>query len=338
MRELDYKRAIDESWRLRKQKKLQEAELILHEVLAGYRAGSRQHNLLQANLADVLLRRGSLAEARRLALEVLEQEPSQVTALTVLGAVALERKETAEAVENFRKAYNLMPNAYRAGRLARALELDGREEEALELLGQALKQFPGDAYLLRQYSRLKAKAPAAPAGEDTVLAELAGEGEAFLPYAEQIKAKLQHLEPEEAVRQLKRIVKVGKRQENPHLHLLLGDLLRKIGREEEAAEAYGTARQLDPENLLALSQLLYSCRRLGRKEEAWPLLKLLLNRRPGDHTARASFVKDAVELGKTGEALTFMAELMASYPHLKELYGIMRKLKTAQAAREEERR
>ncbi len=332
----DYKSVIDQSWQLRRASRYQEAELVLHEALAEYSAGSFEHGLLKANLADVLLRQGNTAEARSLALEVLAKEPSQVTALTVLGVAALEEKAAPEAVENLRKAYRRSPNPYRAGRLARALELDGKADQALALLQEALQKYPADSYLVRQYSTLKEKAPEAPTAADELLAELSRDEEAALPYAEQMKLKLQHLEPAEAAAQLQKIVRVGKRKENPHLHLLLGDLWRKAGRETEAAEAYRQARELDPKNLLALSQLLYCYRRLGRKEEAWPLLKILLLSKPGDLTAKSSLIKDAAELGKTEEAATFFTELLAQYPHRKELYGAIRKLKASGASRRED--
>ena len=124
---------------------------------------------------------------------------------------------------------------------------------------------------------------------------------------------------------------MGRRKANPHLHLLLGDLRRKAGDETGAAAAYAQAWELDPENLLALSQLLFSYRRLGRKEEAWPLLKRLLYHRPGDKTAKASLIRDALDLGKEEEAVLFFEELLQRYPHHKEFYGAIRKLKAKEA-------
>ena len=336
MNKKDYKNAIDHSWQLRREKRLRDAELVLLEAMAEYPAGNYEHRLLSANLADVLMHQGNFSEARKLAFEVLQKEPSQAVALTVLGLVALERKETSEAVENLNQAYTRAPNPYRAGRLARALELDGQEDKAHALLYAALQKYPGDSYLIRQYSHLKDKAPVKAKG-DVLPAELYRDEEAFLPYAERMKTQLQHLDPLEAARQLQKIIKVGKRKENPCLHLLLGDLLRKAGREADAAQAYHQARELDPENVLALSQLTYSRRRLGRKDEAWPLLKLLLEHRPADQTAKAALLKDAVELGKTEEAAVFLKELIYKYPHCKELYGLLHKLKLDESAGLEKR-
>jgi cytochrome c-type biogenesis protein CcmH/NrfG len=85
---------------------------------------------------------------------------------------------------------------------------------------------------------------------------------------------------------------------------------------------------------LAISQLLYSLRRLGRHEEAWPLLKLVLMQRPGDVTAKSSLLKDAVELGKEQETVLFFEELLQKYPQRKELYGAIRKLQNAAARKD----
>ncbi len=329
------KNLLDQSWQLRREKRFSEAELLLYEALSEYDSGSFEYNILKANLADVLLHQGDTARAHETALEVLAKAPDQATALTVLGIAALENKSAAEAVENLQKAYSHAPNPYRAGRLARALESCGKTQEALEFLREALQKYSEDAYLLKQYSNLQRRVEKDfPSSEykqvppNQVLKKEVKE-EDFIPYAEQIKYKLDDLEPEEAARQLQRIIKVGKRKTNPHLHLLLGDFWRKAGHESKAAESYWKARELDPENLLALSQLLFSYRRMGKKEEAWPLLKMLLYYRPADKTAKSSLIKDAVDLNKEQETILFFEELIQKYPRHKEFYGAIRKLKTA---------
>jgi len=335
MADHNLKKILDQSWQLRREKRFREAELLLHEALDEHPSDSFEHNALKANLADVLLRQGDNKGARETALEVLDKEPSQVTALTVLGMAALENKTAGEAVENLRKAYTLGPNPFRAGRLARALEMEGKTRDALSFLEEALQSYPDDGYLLKQYGALKKKA-----GSDQKAADQkqAAPGELlpkdikeenFLPYAEQMKEKLENLEPKEAVSQLQKIIKVGKRKENPHLHMLLGDLCRKAGDESAAAEAYWKARELDPENLHTLSQLLFTYRRLDRKEEAWPLLKLLLYHQPMHKSAKSSLLKDAVELDKEKETALFFEELIQKYPEHKEFYGAIRKLMKA---------
>ncbi|MFO7952290.1 MAG: tetratricopeptide repeat protein [Bacillota bacterium] len=331
----DFKEIIDQSWQLRKEKQFREAELLLHEALANYSPGSFEHNNLKANLADVLQRQGDVEAARQTALEVLEKDPGQVIALTVLGLAALENKQAGEAVENLKKAYQVAPNSFRAGRLARALELDDNLQEAVAVLREALQKNPGDSYLLKQHNalqkKLEAKEPRSEKEPPTPENILPGEikEDDLIPYAEQMRAKLEKLEPAEAASQLQKVIKVGKRKENPHLYLLLGDLLRKAGDENRAADAYLKARELDPENLLALSQLLYSYRRLDRKEEAWPLLKLLLYHRPDNKAAKSSLIRDAIDLDKARETARFFEELLQKYPQRKELYGAIRKLMNA---------
>lgn len=309
--------------------------MLLHESLETHPAGSFAHRVLKANLADILMQRGSASEACSTALEVLEEDPDQVIALTVLGMLALDKKQYCEAVENLEKAYNLVPSGYRAGRLARAYELNGDADKALQVLREALKSNPRDGFLLRQYSSLEKKQAKTEQGKAAAESHLPGltdlDEEDYLPYAEQIKFKLKNIEPALAVDDLQKLIKVGKRKNNPYLHLLLGDLQREAGNEEAALSAYRQGRKLDPQNLLAISQLLYSLRRLGRHDEAWPLLKLVLMQRPGDLTAKSSLLKDAVELGKELEAATFFEELLQKYPQRKELYGAIRKLQNTVA-------
>ena len=144
-----------------------------------------------------------------------------------------------------------------------------------------------------------------------------------------LEASLKNLDPLDAAAELQRIVSVGKGKESPELYLLLGDRLQKAGDEAAALEAFRKARELDPKNMPAVSQLLCSLRRLDQKEEAWPLLKLLLYHHPGDQTAKALLLKDAVELGKENETALFFEELLKKYPQRKELYAAIRKLKQA---------
>jgi len=341
MESKNFKEILDQSWQHRLQKQFPEAELLLSEAMEDYGPGSFEHNTLKANLADVLMRQGKTKEAKQTALEVLEVDPHQVTALTALGMAALDSNAAKEAVDNLQKACRLAPNAFRFGRLARALEMDKKEQEALKVLKEALQKYPQDGYLLKQFASLQKRIepgePAKTAGQGLPAGALSGVSteEDFLSYAEHMRLKLDRLEPQEAVSQLQKIIKVGQRKNNPHLHLLLGDQLRRAGDEAAAAEAYRKARELDPENLLALSQLLFSYRRLGKKEEAWPLLKLLLYRRPGDKTAKSSLLKDAVELGKEKETALYFEELLQKYPQRKEFYGAIRKLMKAAEPKEE---
>lgn len=328
----DFKSAVDTSWRLRREKRFHEAELVLHEALENCAGGTYRQNTLRANLADVLLRQGRTDEAKTLALEVLAKEPGQVTALTVLGAAALKKKEYAEAAENLCKANERIPNPYRAGRLAYALEMDGQIEKALSVLEEALRNHPADGYLLKQYGNLKRKAGVIPNNieEKPVSLTPTSEDDDPFAYAERMRLRLQESAPEEAVRQLEKIIKVGRRKNNPHLHLLLGDLRRGAGNEPAATGAYRRALELAPENIYALSHLLFSLRRLGEKEEAWPLLKQLLTADPGNRAAKAAFLKDAVELRKIEEAVTFLEELLREFPQHKEFYGLLKKLAHAE--------
>ncbi len=361
---------VKECWELRRGGRLREAELKLYEALEDYPG----NDLLEANLADVLLRQGDTYKARDIALRVLERNPRQIMALTVLGEAALKQGEAEEALENLNRAYELSPSSYRAGRLAAACKFAGREEQALQILKSALQEAPEDKYLQKQYTLLKEslkkqgthpstfESPegeyeqdehegypgepdpfprVSPGDKEVKTWRSDTEQETFLKdetsfaYAQHIKEQLKHLEPEKAAVELKKLIKVGSRKENPHLQVLLGELLRHVQYDWEAAEAYKKARELNPEDKFALTQETYCYRRLGKKEDAWPLLKTLLYRSPQDKVARSVFLKDAEELNRVDEAVEFVSQLLDKYPHRGELYGLIKKLQKRKKQSEE---
>ncbi len=328
----ELKETLDQSWQLRKEKRFADAEILLQEALDRSIPGSFEYNMLKANLAEIMVALGRTKEARQAALEVLDKDPRQAVALTAIGAVALEDNSFSEAVENFSRAYSCAPTSFRAGRLARALEMEGNPDRALHVLQEALQKYPRDSYLLKQFNALQKKTAVKNNGSRQLpgqAAPLEISEDDFVPYAEQMRTRLEEMEPGTAVVQLQKLIKVGKRKNNPHLHLLMGDLQRKAGSEENAARSYQRARELDPENMQALSQLLFSYRRLGKIEEAWPLLKLLLYHRPAHYSARSSLMKDAVELGKEKETALFFEELVKKHPRHRELHGMSRKMNQA---------
>ncbi len=337
----DYKSVIDKCWQLRRAKHFAEAEMLLQENLEHITPGSFGYRVLRANLADVLLQRGDKKAAHETALQVLAEDPDQAVALTVVGMIALYKKQYDESVENLKRAFELVPSGYRAGRLARAYELAGDPEKALAVLRQTLEQNPRDGFLLRQYNKLEQKvAVELPTVKIQSQSERptvdAPEEKDHFPYAEQMRAKLKGLDPSEAAAQLQKVIKVGERKLNPYLYMLLGDLHRDSRDEEGAVEAYRQAYELDFQNLQALSQYLFALRRTGRKQDAWHLLKELLSRRPDDVTAKSSLIKDAGDLNKEEEAALFFEELLEKYPDRKELFGAIRKLRKAIEQKEEQ--
>ncbi len=343
---------MQESWTLRSAGRLREAELKLYEAMTL----QPDDSYLAANLADVCLRQGRHSEARSLSLQALEKQPRQALALTVLGQVALLEHDFAEAVANLEQACAIGFRPFRAGLLARAYEESEKPEKALQVLQEALKKYPDDVYLHRQRNRLQqeraaAEPPAGPGlpwkepgdgpGEDKTDGAQSGTlpspgpgHEAGPAYAEKLREQLSGLEPARAAAQLEKIIRVGKRRHNPALQSLLGELLRQAGDDEKAAQAYRRAREIDPGQLFALSQEAFCLRRLGQKETAWPLLKILLERDPRNQPVRASFLRDAEDLDRLQEAIDFLVDLLNRQPHHKAIHGMIKKLEARRQAEE----
>ena len=84
-------------------------------------------------------------QAASLAERAAELDDSDPWAHLALGYVALSRRRTDEAVEEFQRALDLNPNfAVAHGYLAMALALDGRSEKAIEHAEQAIHMSPHD--------------------------------------------------------------------------------------------------------------------------------------------------------------------------------------------------
>ncbi|MEW6646101.1 MAG: response regulator [Pseudomonadota bacterium] len=132
------------------------AVALLDELLAARPANSAELLRLKAEL---LFSGGEAAAAETLCRQVQDSKPV-AWALTLLGRIALQRRQPAEAERFFREAIALTP-AYMAAHdgLAAVLEADGRSQEALTTLVAAVersaKSLPRQLRLARLAQQLK---------------------------------------------------------------------------------------------------------------------------------------------------------------------------------------
>ena len=86
-----------------------------------------------------------LNEVATLATRAAELDDSDPWAHLALGFVAFTRRRTDEAVEEFQRARSLNPNfAAALGYLGLALAFDGRSDEAIQNIDQAMRMSPHD--------------------------------------------------------------------------------------------------------------------------------------------------------------------------------------------------
>lgn len=88
------------------------------------------------------------------------------------------------------------------------------------------------------------------------------------------------------------------RRRDPALaHVTQGLIHEQLGRLEEAAEAFETAVEVDPESILSWRELGYFYQRMGRWEDAGRAFEEVLKRAPNDPAALYEAAHTAIELG-----------------------------------------
>ncbi len=136
-------------WRLTKADG-QAAAAILRQVVERYPTYAPAHSMLAFMLlvsrqVGWLVMEPQLKEPAALAARAAELDDSDPWAHLALGYVAMTRRSTDEAVEQFQRALDLNPNFAAAhGYLGFALALDGRSGQAIDHIEQAIRMSPHD--------------------------------------------------------------------------------------------------------------------------------------------------------------------------------------------------
>lgn len=100
---------------------------------------------MERSAAAAALRAGHPSEAKRLARQVLAQQPGNAQAWVILGRAARLLREDEEALTAFHKAAKLAPELAEPAFLLCAMLLKTANPEAQTLLGQILSKFPDKA-------------------------------------------------------------------------------------------------------------------------------------------------------------------------------------------------
>jgi adenylate cyclase len=136
-------------WRLTKAES-QAAVAILRQVIERYPTYAPGHSMLAFMLlvsrqVGWIVMDSQVKEPAALAARAAELDDSDPWAHLALGFVAYARRHTDEAVEEFQRALDLNPNFAAAhGYLGHALALDGRSDQAIDHIGQAIRMSPHD--------------------------------------------------------------------------------------------------------------------------------------------------------------------------------------------------
>ena len=129
------------------------------------------------------------------------------------------------------------------------------------------------------------------------------------------------------IKELKTVVKIPSRRDNPQLHGLLAQKLRGAGQVREAAAEYRTASQLEPENPYFLKQQGFCHYKLREYDEALECLSSAFLKDPTDYYVKGTLEKIYTSQGRLGEFISLLEEVHLKHPHNVKLLGTIKKLK-----------
>lgn len=307
---------------LKKDKKYNEAEKKLREGLDKY----PDNNYLKASLADLYYRKNEFDQALKLADEILSEKPYDNRALTVKGNVYFARRDFERARDFFEEVYYEQKNSYNAFRLIKTLIKLKEYDRALELAGK-WEDKEGDNSRFKKlsasiYEKMGNKDRAEKFYDDY----LKDKPEDQFAYKEKLKVRLENKAPQEAVDELKKILRVGNRDKNPHLHSLLAEKLEKTGDYKEALKEYKKTLELDPENRFALKQAGFILHKQEEYRKALSYLKEAFRGDPSDYYIRSVLMNIFKELGCESEGIEFFREVIRDNPGFNNLWGMIKKL------------
>jgi len=213
-----------------------------------------------------LQQQGQLAEAQEILLKVIGQDPTHFDALNLLGVLAGQSRNFAQAVQYFDTAIAVAPgNAAPYCNRGLALKEMKRLDAALASFNQAIALRSDDA--IAYYCRAN------------LYGELGQPGQAMADYDKSIaidpgfahshfnRATLLHQlgRLEEAVSSYERAIAI---QPNPAAYLFLGNALKDLDRRGEALDCYDLAIELKPDYAEAYVNLGVAHYEMGNIEES----------------------------------------------------------------------
>jgi tetratricopeptide (TPR) repeat protein len=272
---------------LLRQSRLAEAELVVRKALAL----RPSYPPSQEDLGSILMMQGRHEEAVRIFEHALQLDQGLPLAQKNLGRCLAALGRAAEADAAFEKFFEQDRTRVRV-----AFALDhlkaGRKEEAIRELRRAVRDDPDDVDALRH------------------LAQIFLQDEQRQSDAEAILRRVTALTPGYA-----------------DAWAMLGTLLHRARRCEEASQCNAKATELDPGHAIAWSGLGNDYARIGRMEESAEAYRRAVELEPKAAGVQMSYAHVLKSIGSQSEALAAYRRAVALKPELGEAYWSMANLK-----------
>ena len=304
-----------------------EAERVFRALATGAREGSERHRAYRLDVARALARQARYESALGIYREVLANQPGHYDAHVGQGQALLESGRFAGAAHAFRQALPLVrdpthePPLHRL--LAEALRKQGRLEDALAHLDEALRIHPRNLWVLLDRAAAgaagRSAAPAAGVWLDRALetAQSAVTREPHSPLARVALATvlLRRGEHDAALRAVRQALPLARSSPmRRQAHRLMGEVLEARGDSATAAIHYRAALDRYPLDAEALERLAAIRFRERRHEDARPLYRRLLLARPHDAEVRADVAENLRRLGRHADAADLIRRTTGAGP------------------------
>jgi tetratricopeptide (TPR) repeat protein len=245
---------------------------------------------------------GKLRDAEQLYLQILEQEPRHADAIQLLGLIAHQRGDHANAVDLIQRAIALNPDAADYyNNLGTALRSNGQLDEAIAAYQMAITQKDGYAAAINNLGlalKDKGNLDAAIAAFQQVIALNPASIEVHNNLGRAFKENRQF---EDAIAAYRQVIALN--PDYAEAHSNLGNALRDIGQPGEAIAAYQRAIAIKPEFAEAQNNLGNALADKDRFEEAIAAYHRAIEINPAFAEAHSNLGNALRNVGKLDEAI-----------------------------------
>ncbi len=253
----------------------------------------------------------------------LKANPTNHFAIGVRGRILWQMGDLAGAAEAYEEEI-----AYQPQRIYPYLQLGivyrklGRLQDALKVLQQGIEINPKRAELHHAmgdvFVALKQTQRAMDAYEQALALDSADE----YAFTRWMELQVRSQKPEQAIAQLRQLLKIPSRHRNPHLHAQLGLQLKKGGKYQEAIEELETAVQLNPDSTYFRTQLAFCYSKQEMYAKALPLLEQIFALRSEDTQIIGAMAKAYFHLAQPDRAKQLLADGLKKSPRDRYLRSV----------------
>jgi|SRR3990172_392877 len=277
-------------------------------------------------LANIYTHQERLTDATLIIDQLLQAGETGYDFFVTKGNILYQQERLAEALEYFQLALKKKRTNYLLGRLIQTLLHLNRTGEALYYTQLALEYDPENPFSLKYLAQIYKKQ-----NEWERALEIYQKVIELMPkdefcYKEYLQLKARGWTPQKVEGELKAILRVSDKKDNPYLHALRGQNLKSMGQWEEAIMEYQKAIQLAPGDNFLLKQLGFCYSHLQRYTEAAETLKIPFIQNPNDIYVRTALIAAYKKTKNIDGLIAVLKEALGKHPEVKSLYGILRKL------------